>query len=283
MHPHLDPPPTAGDDVVHVSVADGVATVVWNRPDRLNAMTVAMEEQYFDALAAADDDPDVRVIIVTGAGRGFCPGLDIDDLTVQSNKLEGEPAPERPATFALTIRKPLIAVVNGAAAGIGLLQALYCDLRFVAAEARLSTAFVRRGLVAELGMSWMLPRLIGRGNALDLLLSGRKFTGEEAFALGLAERVLPFEEVYDAALAYARDLAANCSPIAMAAIKEQVLLDADRGLEAAVVEAIERVADPAHRPDYQEGVAAFAERRAPQFAPLAPRGAGAGTGPEGSA
>ena len=271
MHPHLDPPPTGGDDVVHVSVAEGIATIVWNRPDRLNAMTVAMEEQYFDALAAADDDPAVRVVIVTGAGRGFCPGLDIDDLTVQSTKLEGEPAPARPATFPLTIRKPLIAVINGAAAGIGLLQALYCDLRFVAAEARLSTAFVRRGLVAELGMSWMLPRLTGRGPALDLLLSGRKFSGEEAFALGLAERVLPFDEVYDAAWAYARDLAANCSPIAMAAIKEQVLLDADRALPVAVADAIARVGDPVHRPDYQEGVASFAEGRAPRFAPLARR------------
>lgn len=270
MHPHLDPP-VVTDEPIRVEVVDHVATIVFNRPDRLNAMTVAMEEQYFDALTAADDDPDVRVIVVTGAGRGFCPGLDVDDLQVQSRKEEGEEQRDRLAHFPLTIRKPIIAVINGACAGIGLLQALYCDVRFVAEEARISTAFVRRGLVAELGMSWVLPRLVGRGRSLDLLLTGRKIDGREAAAIGLAEFVHPFDAVYDEALAYARDIAANCSPIAMAAIKEQVLTDTERDLYTSVAEAIERVADPANRPDYQEGVASFAERRTPDFAPLARR------------
>ena len=196
--------------------ADGVATFTLNRPGRRNAWTAAMENRYFDVLAAADTDPAVRVAVLTGAGTSFCPGLDMSRLA----EVAGRPvdiSARRAQYVPRLFRKPLIAAINGACAGIGLTQALMCDVRFAARGARFSTAFARRGLGAEYGMSWVLPRYVGVGNALDLLLSSRVFEADEAQALGLVNRVLEPAEVLPAARAYARDLARNCSPAAMAA------------------------------------------------------------------
>ena len=150
-----------------------IATVILNRPERMNAWTHAMEVAYFDLIDALDDDPAVRVVVLTGAGRGFCPGLDAGDLAARTQGVAGKEGVDRPMTYARTLRKPLLAAINGGCAGIGLVQALVADLRFAAAGAKLATAFTRRGLVAEFGASWMLPRLVGAGNAMDLLLSGR--------------------------------------------------------------------------------------------------------------
>ena len=177
------------------AVADGVATVTLNRPDRMNAWTHAMEVAYFDLVDSLDDDPDVRAVVLTGAGRGFCPGLDAGDLAARTQGVAGQEGVDRPMTHARTLRKPLIAAINGGCAGIGLVQALVADLRFAAAGVKIATAFTRRGLVAEFGASWMLPRLVGTGNAMDLLLSGRAVTAEEALAMGLVNRVYPADEL----------------------------------------------------------------------------------------
>ena len=150
-----------GEAPVVCAVADGVATVTLNRPDRMNAWTHAMEVAYFDLVDSLDDDPDVRAVVLTGAGRGFCP----DSTPVISRHARrvsrGQEGVDRPMTHARTLRKPLIAAINGGCAGIGLVQALVADLRFAAAGVKIATAFTRRGLVAEFGASWMLPRLVG--------------------------------------------------------------------------------------------------------------------------
>jgi enoyl-CoA hydratase/carnithine racemase len=262
--------------VVQHSVEEGVAVLTLNRPERLNAWTREMEQRYFALLDECAGREDVRVVVVTGAGRGFCAGADMDDLRsigeggVQAADGDGR----RPQTFPLTVPKPIIAAINGPCAGIGLVQALMCDLRFAAAQAKLTTAFARRGLVAEHGISWILPRLVGPARALDLLLSGRVVLGEEAASLGLVNRALPAERLLDETLAYARDLATSCSPASMAAMKRQVYADLERGTAEALAEADRLMIASLQADDFREGVASFLERREPRFAPLAtPQGA----------
>jgi enoyl-CoA hydratase/carnithine racemase len=265
---------TTTTEVVLRDVRDGVCTLTLNRPDRANAWTQPLEDRYFDLLAEADRDPEARVIVVTGAGRSFCPGFDMQELEALSagdggaNGAPQEAVERRPQSFPLTVRKPIIAAINGACAGIGLVQALVCDLRFAAAGAKFTTAFARRGLVAEHGIAWTLPRLAGHANALDLLLSGRVFLAEEAERLGVVNGVVPGEELHGHVLAYARDLAANCSPASMAAMKAQVYADLHRPIEAALEDANRLMAESFEREDFAEGVKSFVERRAPAFAPL---------------
>src|ERR687889_1537262 len=257
-------------DVVLCGIADGVAQLTLNRPDRLNAWTGEMERAYFGALDDCAGRDDVRAIVVTGAGRGFCAGADMDDLKdIGANGVDAAAAHDRrPQTFPLTVPKPIIAAINGPCAGIGLVQALMCDLRFAASEAKLTTAFARRGLVAEHGISWVLPRLVGPARALDLLLSGRVVLGEEAAELGLVNRAVPRERVLDEALAYARDLAVNCAPSSMAAMKRQVYAALDQDVDAALAQANELMAASLQADDFREGVKSFLERGEPQFAPL---------------
>ena len=261
----------AGDAPVLCEVDDGIATVILNRPQRMNAWTHAMEVAYFDLIDALDDDPAVRVVVLTGAGRGFCPGLDAGDLAARTQGVAGKEGVDRPMTYARGLRKPLLAAINGGCAGIGLVQALVADLRFAAAGVKLATAFTRRGLVAEFGASWMLPRIVGTGNAMDLLLSGRAVTAEEALSMGLVNRVYAADELLAATQAYARDLATNCSPLAMQAVKAQVAADWTRGLEESQAEATDLVKEPGRRSDFREGVAAFTEKRPPAFSPLPAR------------
>jgi enoyl-CoA hydratase/carnithine racemase len=230
-----------------------------------------MHERFFSAVDRADDDPDVRAVVLTGAGRGFCPGMDMEALSATS-KTAGDDTVHRPLTDIVDLRKPLVAAINGACAGIGLVLALCSDVRFAAAGGRLSTSFTRRGLPAEFAASWFLPRLVGTGNAMDLLLSGRVIDAEEALELGLVNRVLPPEDVLPATLDYARDLAANCSPVAMAAIKAQVAADWHRTHAESFAEAVALVAAPERRPDFREGVASYVEKRPPKFRPLPRRG-----------
>jgi enoyl-CoA hydratase/carnithine racemase len=246
----------------------GVLLVTLNRPERLNAWTDALEDEYFDVLEAADGDPDVRAIVVTGAGRGFCSGADMDDLAGASDASDSDIDRPRPRHLPMTIRKPVVAAVNGAAAGLGLVEALYCDVRFASPAAVFLTAFVRRGLAAEYGVSWLLPRIVGHSRALDLLLSGRRVDGEEAYRIGLVDRLVPADELVDAALAYAADLADGCSPWSMATIKRQVALDGDRGFDASVDDADALMRASFRGVDIAEGVASFTERRPPVFAPL---------------
>jgi enoyl-CoA hydratase/carnithine racemase len=178
------------------------------------------------------------------------------------------PRQRRPQSYPLTIPKPILAVINGPCAGIGLVQALMCDVRFAAEGAKLTTAFARRGLVAEHGISWILPRLIGPARALDLLLSGRVVLAGEASELGLVNRVLAPERLMDGALAYASDIVANCSPASMASMKRQVYADLERGLSAATTAADELMMQSFTAADFVEGVQSFVERREPQFAAL---------------
>jgi len=258
------------DDVVLRESRDGVLLLTLNRPDRLNAWTPQMEKRYFDSLETANDDPAVRVIVVTGAGRGFCAGVDMEALQAIGTGTTFEHS-GKPQTFPLTIAKPILAAINGACAGLGLVQALMCDLRFAAAGAKFTTAFVRRGLVAEHGSSWLLPRLVGHANALDLLLSGRVLLAEEAAAIGLVNRVVEPAALLETTLAYARDLAAHCSPAAMASIKQQVYRHYELDLAPALEETNQLMAASLKEPDFREGVASFVEKRAPRFAPRGKR------------
>lgn len=255
------------DEVVLRERRGAVEVLTLNRPDRLNAWNGALEEAYFDALEQAAGDPEVRAVVVTGAGRGFCAGADMD-LLQDIGSSGSTPRPRRPQTFPLTLEKPVVAAVNGACAGIGLVQALYCDVRFAAAGAKFTTAFARRGLVAEHGISWILPRVVGSARALDLLLSARVVLAEEAFEMGLVNRVCPPEELLDAALAYATDLAEHCSPASMAAMKRQVLQHWDVGLPQALSDSDRLMAASLQADDFREGVDSFVEKRPPRFAPL---------------
>jgi enoyl-CoA hydratase/carnithine racemase len=262
-------------EVVRSSVDDGVMLLTLNRPERLNAWTAEMQRDYFDLLGEAAERDDVRAIVVTGEGRGFCAGADMEALQeIGAGGLEQAAAEQdtRPQTLPLGIPKPVIAAINGPCAGIGLVQALMCDVRFAASEAKITTAFARRGLVAEHGMSWLLPRLVGHAHALDLLLSARVVLGEEAARIGLVNRALPVERLLDETLAYARDLAASCAPSSMAAMKRQVYGDLERGLDDALARANELMVESLGAPDFVEGVSSFVERRPPRFAPfVAPR------------
>jgi enoyl-CoA hydratase/carnithine racemase len=247
---------------------DGVLTLTFNRPERRNGWSEEIATAYFGRLAEAEADPAVRAVVVTGAGKTFCPGADFQRLQGMTEPV----AVERNPAFstARRFRKPLIAAVNGGCAGVGLVQALLCHVRFAAEGARFSTAFARRGLIAEYGVAWLLGRLVGTGNAMDLLVSARTFDAAEAHRIGLVNRVLPAAELLPAARAYAADLAANCSPRAMAVIADQVLAAADTTFDEAVERAYHHMDDFVGGPEMHEGVQSFLERRQPRFAPLEP-------------
>lgn len=272
-------------DVVLMEVRYGVAVVTLNRPDRLNAWTPALQTRYFDLLDEAAAHAGVRAIVVTGAGRGFCAGADMEALqslmTADGAGSNGAGAratskpDERPVRYPLSIPKPVIAAINGPCAGLGLVFALMCDIRFAAAGAKITTSFSRRGLVAEHGIGWMLPRLIGPARALDLLLSGRVLLGAEAAEIGLVNRAVE-SGVLEVALEYAHELARECSPASMAAMKRQVYADLERSLADSVEEANRLMAESFAAPDFAEGVSSFLERRSPNFAPLAGPVTGAG-------
>lgn len=229
-----------------------------------------MSTAFFSRLEECRIDPAVRVVVITGAGRGFCPGADMDAL----NQIRANPsAGAGPATGAgrfsdfLDFPKPIIAAINGAVAGVGLVMALFCDLRFAAAGIKLTTAFSRRGLIAEYGSSWVLPKLIGLPRALDLLLSGRVITAEEAFTMGLVNQVVPGDELITQVMAYAVDLAENGCPTSWAIMKKQVYGDWSIDADTATTNAIQLMNESVQRQDFQEGVQSFLDKRAPHFAP----------------
>jgi enoyl-CoA hydratase/carnithine racemase len=256
------------EDVVLYEVSDGIAQITLNRPDALNAWTPELGSAYFDRLEEADATSEVRAIIVTGAGRGFCAGADFKHLQAIGHSGDGATRDPRPQTLPTSLRKPVIAAINGACAGLGFVMAVMCDLRFAAASAKFTTAFARRGLIAEYGLSWILPRLIGTGRALDLLLSGRTFLGEEAHALGLVERLTDPDRVVGEARTYAAELVTCSSPASMATIKHQVYDDLVQSLQDGAVAADDYMRESFARRDFQEGVDSFVERRNPAFEPL---------------
>jgi enoyl-CoA hydratase/carnithine racemase len=258
------------DDVVLSESRGAVRLLTLNRPDRLNAWTGALEQRYFALLDEAEADPDVRVIVVTGAGKGFCAGADMDMLQGigEAGGATGAPAKHYPPYYATTLNKPVIAAINGACAGIGLVHAMMCDIRFAASGAKFTTAFARRGLIAEHGVSWVLPRLIGPAKAMDVLLSGRVFLAEEAEDLGMVNKVFAPEELLDETIAYAKDLAANSSPSSMAVMKRQVWTALTQSLPEATREADRQMARSLREADFKEGVASFVEKRPPAFNPV---------------
>lgn len=260
------------DTVLYERRDPGIALLTLNRPERLNAWNGDLATRYFELLDQAAADPEVKVIVVTGAGRGWCAGADMDTLQAIGSGggggAEGA-AGGRPQHYTTTIPKPVIAAVNGACAGIGMVQALMCDMRFAAAGAKFTTAFSRRGLIAEYGMSWILPRLVGTSRAMDLLFSGRVILAEEAAAMGLVNEVVAPEHLLDRTLEYAADLAINASPTSIAVMKGQVYADQLRGVEDASTDAIELMKASLRRDDFKEGVASFLQKRPPIFAPLA--------------
>lgn len=259
------------DSLVLSELRGNVLVLTWNRPERLNGWTDTLEDQYFALLAKADADPDVRVVVVTGAGRGFCAGADMDQLQSASENALSETGNRLPKHTPLFFRKPLIAAVNGAAAGLGLVEALYCDVRFSVPSAKFTSAFARRGLVAEYGLAWLLPRVVGAGRAFDLLLSARVIMGEEAYRIGLVDFLVEPDELLDRAVAYAVDIATYCSPTATGIIKSQVHEAFNSGFASAAVSAEQARIASFDRPDVAEGVQSYLERRPPRFPPLGQR------------
>ena len=262
-------------------VDEPVATITLNRPDKLNAWTARMAREIRHAFAAAENDPQVVGMVLTGAGRAFCAGADMEGLQTittgaKRNAFDSEPSitpgdPRMDPAFRKTysyiasLRKPLIGAINGPCAGLGLCVALYCDIRFAASSALFVTAFVQRGLVAEHGISWILPRLVGTANAMDLLLSGCRVQADEAEKIGLINRTMPGAELLSYAQIYVRELAAKCSPTSMAIMKRQVYEHLQASLGHAYDHSDTLMAESFARPDMKEGIESYVERRAPNF------------------
>jgi len=266
-------------------VDDPVATITLNRPQALNAWTDRMGHEVRHAVSLAEQDPRVVGIVITGAGRGFCAGADLSRLSAvsagnrtveEAADLAADPGDESfgddlrlgTYTYLMSVPKPVIAAINGPVAGMAVPIALACDLRFMAEDAVLMTAFSQRGLIAEWGTSWLLPRLIGPGAALDLLFSSRKVSGTECASLGLVNAALPRADVLPHAQQYIRDLAATSSPASIAIMKRQVYQQLHAGLLAAEREARELMLESFGRSDFREGVSSFLAKRPPAFGRL---------------
>ncbi len=254
----------------------GIGLITFNRPDRLNAWTGRMGNEYFAAIDAAVADPNVRVIVVTGAGKGYCAGADMGTLQAipsgdSASSQDGASIVEGRMQDEITrITKPVIAAVNGAAAGLGLVQALMCDMRFAADTAKFTVAFSKRGLIGEYGISWVLPRLVGQANALDLMMSSRVVMANEAQQMGMVNKVVPADQLMDVVLAYAADLAMNVSPSSMAVMKRQVYSDYEKDVSSASKEALRLMQESFTRSDFKEGVQSFLQKRQAEFPPVHP-------------
>jgi enoyl-CoA hydratase/carnithine racemase len=259
-------------DHVRYEIADPVAIITLDRPDALNAFTHEMLADIRRCVEAASADPAVVGIVITGAGRGFCAGLDAGVLQATTAGGSGTRPPatgdhDLPGLFSYLLQqpKPVIAAVNGVTAGGGFVLATMCDLRFASSDASFLSIFTKRGLIAEHGTTWTLPRLIGTGHALDVLWSSRRIEAAEALQLGLVERLTAPEELLDAATGYIAELAATVSPAALADTKRLVYDHGGAELRAALVQAEAMTYAALDRPDATEGAAALVERRAPSF------------------
>jgi enoyl-CoA hydratase/carnithine racemase len=275
------------EDVLY-AVEDRVAVIRLNRPEALNAFTAAMGVGLRKAVAAAVADDTARVIVLTGTGRGFCAGADMKLLQGIRSDAAAAHKPAKEATdastefasglgpdvsahyggrfgYMLKARKPIIAALNGPAAGLGLVLALYADIRFAGSDAKFTTSFAQRGLIAEHGVSWLLPRLVGPAHALDLLLSARKFGAAEAEKIGLVNKVFAQATFMEEVMAYARTLADTVSPRSMAVIKAQVWKSPFQDFETALGVADNEMQKSFQSEDFKEGVAHYLEKRAPLF------------------
>lgn len=253
-------------DLCLYETANGVATLTFNRPDRLNGMIGNMEHAYFERLQQAEADDDVSVIVVTGAGKGWCPGADLaykpgdGDLPLPNGVI--------PNFMPMQVRKPTIAAINGACAGAGFGHAMMLDFRIASSTAKFTTAFSKRGLIAEYGLAWLLPQIAGRQVATDLLLTSRVVTGAGMADLGLVNQAVPVEDVIDTALELAGHLAKNVSPGSMATIKHQLLIEPAMDRESAFESSNQLMVESFDGADLAEGVTSFLEKRPANFAPL---------------
>jgi enoyl-CoA hydratase/carnithine racemase len=269
-------------DQIIYEVTDPVAVITLNRPDQLNAWTARMGNEVKDAVGRAERDPAVVGMVLTGAGRGFCAGADLTmlsglggdsgqtDLLSQATAKAGDPTWgddfQGEYTYLMSVPKPIVAAINGPIAGMGVPIALACDLRFMATDAVLTTAFSQRGLIAEWGVAWLLPRLIGTAVTLDLLWSSRRIDGAEAERLGLVKQAVPGGEVVDVARRYIQELAERASPTSLAIMKRQVYQQLHAGLGAAEKQAQDLMRESFTRPDFREGVESYLQKRPPKFA-----------------
>lgn len=258
------------------TVEDRIATITLNRPHRGNAWTGRMHTEYRYLLDQADKDPGVGVIILTGSGERFCVGGDSQALDGHSKKGSYDagtpadivtPGSDEFAPFAedfayqFALSKPVIAAINGAAAGVGLVMACYADIRFAVPGAKLTTAHGPLNLPAEYGLSWLLPRLIGGARALELLLSSRKFLTDEAHQIGLVHRLVAPEDLLKETRTYAADMIARVSPEALRQSRRQTYLDFHRDVGASVREANALLSAMVKQSDYKEAIRAFIEKR----------------------
>ena len=243
-----------------------------------------MIKEIQDAIGKADSNEDIVGIILTGAGRGFCAGGDIESLQELSqggsltawemgDKKPGSTAEMGPGfqvglLYLMAVRKPVIAAINGPCAGLGFVLAMVCDIRFSSDTARFTTAFANRGLIAEHGISWILPRLVGSAHALDLLLSGRVVGSEEAAKIGIVNRTFTSDRLLDESTNYVKGLAERSAPVSMKVIKQQVYRHLSSSLGEAARESIELMAESLKRPDFREGVLSYIEKRPPKFTRL---------------
>jgi enoyl-CoA hydratase/carnithine racemase len=264
---------------IQYAVSASVATITLNRPDKLNAWTQQMEQEVTSAIRAAAADGSVRVIILTGAGKGFCAGADMSLLSeisqVRSPRAEfltdvdvaGDVRPDfgKKHAWLLSVPKPIIAAINGPAVGLGFIIPLYCDFRLASEKARFSVVFSKRGLVAEYGLAWILPRLVGVGNAIDLMFTSKMVDAQEALRLGLVTRVLPEENFLPAVQQFAREMAATVSPRSLRIMKRQIYTGLLQNLGEAFDLATEEMKASFGTEDFKEGVAHFLEKRAASF------------------
>lgn len=254
------------------------AIITLHRPDRMNALTKVLEAELRGAIEHAGRDPAIRAIVLTGAGRAFCAGMDMDELEVlppediQSEQWMRPYDMNRRADYQTRYSyfpatpKPIISAINGAAAGLGLVMALYSDFRLASEQAVFATAFAKRGLIAEHGIAWILPRIVGHANAMDLLLTSRKVDAREAQQMGLVHRVVPAELLLEEALKLADALSSEVSPRSVRVMKRQLWEAPYQTLGESVALANAEMFSSLQSEDFKEGVAHFLERRAPRFA-----------------
>ncbi|WP_066303622.1 enoyl-CoA hydratase/isomerase family protein [Bacillus sp. FJAT-29814] len=254
-----------------VETKDGVRTLTLNRPERLNAVNDTLSHEIIQAITEASADDEVRVIVITGSGRGFCAGLDLTDYTTKNQEIQSRHQKldelgwvGHQALGIVHCDKPVVAAINGIAAGAGLALALACDIRFMSADARVTTGYIRRGLSPDAGMSYFLPRLVGQAKAAELIFTGRDIYPEEAERIGLVNGVFPAEELQKQVMNFARELAAG-PPIAMTLSKRLLAASPDTVLTTILKQEFAFIKQCFGTKDVQEGVLAFAEKRKPVF------------------
>ena len=267
------------EKVVLFEKKDGIAKITLNRPDRLNAVTPELSAKLKENIDDACKDDEVKVIVITGAGRGFCAGADMDGLAATSEGQSRETVVAEERNYASnnlegwagsfsyfpTIPKPIIAAINGPAAGVGFIMALYSDIRFAKESAIFTSAFSKRGLIAEWGVGWILPRLIGLARANDILFSARKVSAKEAEKMGLVNKTFPDEEFDNEVFSYAKGLADLVSPRSVRIMKEQIYKAQGESIQENLESSMKAMIESFDSEDFKEGVAHYVEKRAPKF------------------